>query len=141
LVRSAVTLNYIIGIVLSGVVLWFSREILSWFLTDPSTLAVAEGLLVIVLWAFVIFGNSMILSGVMRSSGTVLWPTLIGIVSIWGVEVPVAFFLSRTIGLKGIWIAYPVAFLFSLTAQFVYYRFFWVNRTHRRFFDGAEPTA
>jgi Na+-driven multidrug efflux pump len=57
------------------------------------------------------------------------------------VEVPVAFFLSRTIGLKGIWIAYPVAFLFSLTAQFVYYRFFWVNRTHRRFFDGAEPTA
>jgi putative MATE family efflux protein len=139
LVKSAVMLNYVIGAVLTGIVYLFSRTILSWFLTDPATLSVAEELLYITLWSFMIFGNMMILSGVMRSSGTVFWPTLIGIVTIWAVEVPVAYLLSHTIGLRGIWMAYPIAFTFGLTAQYTYYRMFWINRQHQRFFDGPEP--
>jgi putative MATE family efflux protein len=141
LVRNAVLLNYVIGAILTGIVYLFSRTILSWFLTDPATLAVAEELLYITLWSFMIFGNMAILSGVMRSSGTVLWPTLIGIITIWAVEVPMAFLLSHTIGLRGIWMAYPIAFAFGLTVQYVYYRLFWVNRRHQRFFDGPEPIS
>ncbi|MBN2910117.1 MATE family efflux transporter [Polycladomyces sp. WAk] len=139
LVKSAVILNYVIGALLTGIVYLFSRTILSWFLTGPATLSVAEELLYITLWSFMIFGNMMILSGVMRSSGTVFWPTLIGIVTIWGVEVPVAYLLSHTIGLRGIWMAYPIAFAFGLAAQYTYYRLFWINRQHQRFFDGPEP--
>ena len=63
-----------------------------------------------------IFGTSSVLSGLMRSSGTVLWPTLLSIVSIWGVEVPVAYALAPQLGLRGVWIAYPVAFAASLRA-------------------------
>jgi putative MATE family efflux protein len=141
LVKSAVMLNYVIGVLLTGIVYLFSRSILSWFLTDPATLSVAEELLYITLWSFMIFGNMMILSGVMRSSGTVFWPTLIGIVTIWVVEVPVAYLLSHIIGLRGIWMAYPIAFAFGLAAQYFYYRLFWINRQHQRFFDGPEPAG
>ena len=45
-------------------------------------------------------------AGLMRSSGTVLWPTSISVVSIWAVEVPVAWYLSHgPLGLRGVWVA------------------------------------
>jgi Na+-driven multidrug efflux pump len=85
----------------------------------------AHELLEITLWSYVLFGTSSVLSGLMRSSGTVLWPTLLAIVSIWGVEVPVAYSLAPHLGLRGVWIAYPVAFAVSLALQTFYYRVFW----------------
>jgi Na+-driven multidrug efflux pump len=106
-----------------------SPLILSLFLVDQSTLHLAHSLLMITLWSYVIFGNSAVLSGVMRSSGTVLWPTLIGITSIWAVEVPVAYVLMHRLGIDGIWIAYPVAYVVGLLCQSSYYFFFWKRRT------------
>jgi Na+-driven multidrug efflux pump len=62
----------------------------------------------------------------MRSSGKVLFPTAISIFSIWGVEVPTAWFLSHgPLGLRGVWVAYPVAFCVSLLLQSTYYFGFW----------------
>ena len=34
--------------------------------------------------------------------------------SIWGVEVPVAYVLSKRIGLEGVWYGYPAAFIAGL---------------------------
>ena len=52
----------------------------------------------------------------MLSSGTVVWPTLLAILSIWGVEVPVAYLLMQRWGLDGVWYGYPAAFLCALGA-------------------------
>ncbi|MBA4492778.1 MATE family efflux transporter [Paenactinomyces guangxiensis] len=139
LLFSAVTLNYIIGVTLVSTVYLFSGFILSWFLVEPSTLATAKKILFIVLWSYMIFGHGSILSGMMRSSGTVFWPTLIGIVSIWGVQVPFAYFLSHQVGLTGIWIAYPISFLFNVAVQYLYYRYFWRTKQHQSFF--AKPSS
>jgi putative MATE family efflux protein len=130
IVRAAVTLNYIIGGVLIAIVYTFGEPILSLFLVDPHTRDIAESLLRITLWSYLIFGNTAVLSGIMRSSGTVLWPTALSILSIWGIEVPVAYVLSHgSLGLSGVWYAYPVAFVCSLAFQSSYYYFFWRRRT------------
>jgi putative MATE family efflux protein len=129
IVRAAVLLNYAIGGVLIAIGYVFARQFLMLFLTDPSTVAVAYSLLTITLWSYVIFGNNSVLSGLMRSSGTVLGPMLIGIAAIWGVEVPTAWVLMHgSLGLRGIWVAYPVAFICSLTAMTVYYYAVWRRR-------------
>ncbi len=128
IVRSAVALNYVIGGVLIAICYAFAWPLLGVFLTDESTLNIAHQLLMITLWSYLIFGNNIVLAGVMRSSGTVLWPTLLGIVSIWGVEVPVAWLLMQRLGLDGIWIAYPVAFFANLLFQSTYYFVFWKKR-------------
>jgi putative MATE family efflux protein len=131
-VRSAVGLNYVIAIVLIGLCYIFAWDILGWFITDVGTLHIAHELLMITLWSYAIFGNSAVLSGIMRGSGTVLWPTTISIFAIWGVEVPVAYVLMHRIGLDGVWIGYPVAYCVSLTLQFCYYAFVWKRKTHER---------
>jgi putative MATE family efflux protein len=132
IVRAGVTLNYIIGGVLIVIVYLLGREILSLFVTDAATLDMARDLLYITLWSYVIFGNTAVLSGMMRSSGSVLWPTVIQIFTIWGVEVPIAYVLSHgTLGLRGVWIAYPIAFITALTLQAAFYFGVWRRRPIR----------
>jgi Na+-driven multidrug efflux pump len=84
----------------------------------------------ITLWGYLILGHSFILASTMRSSGTVLWPTIYSIISIWCIEVPVAYFLSKytDLGIKGIWIGYPAAFIVGLGLQYLYYRFSWKKK-------------
>lgn len=131
-VHSGVALNYAIGGVLIAICYAFAWQILGWFITEQQTLDIAHELLMITLWSYLLFGNSAVLSGVMRSSGTVFWPTAISIFAIWGVEVPTAYLLMQHYGIDGVWMGYPAAFCASVLLQFAYYTFVWKRKTHQR---------
>lgn len=131
-IRSAVGLNYLIGGVLILPCYFFAWDILGWFIIDERTLHIAHALLMITLWSYAVFGNTAVLSGIMRSSGDVIWPTAIGIFSIWAIEVPAAYLLMHRIGLNGVWTGYPIAFCSGLLLQFCYYEFIWKRKTHER---------
>nr|WP_245948507.1 MATE family efflux transporter [Falsibacillus pallidus] len=136
-IKSGIILNYIMGGVLIILVYLFSKSILALFITNQHTLDIAEGLLVITLWSYLIFGHAQIITASMRASGTVLWPTVFSIVSIWAVEVPVAYLLSHytDLGINGIWLGYPAAFIVSLILQYGYYQLFWKKRKIERLID------
>jgi putative MATE family efflux protein len=133
-IRAGIFLNYIIGGVLILLIYLFSKDILSWFITSQNTLDIANSLVMITLWSYLIFGHAQIIAATMRASGTVLWPTVFSVFSIWCVEVPVAFLLSRysNLGIQGIWIGYPAAFLVSLALQYAYYQWSWKKKTITR---------
>jgi putative MATE family efflux protein len=132
IVRAGVVLNYVIEGVLILVCYALSWHIISLFIVDPKTVAIAQGLLHITLWSYVIFGNARVLSGMMLASGAVLWPTVISIFSIWGVEVPVAYVLMQRLGLDGVWYGYPAAFIVGLILQVTYYKLVWKRRPLKR---------
>ncbi|MCC2410928.1 MATE family efflux transporter [Bacillus sp. FSL W8-0519] len=129
-VKAGIIMNYVIGGVLISLIYLFSRDILSLFLTSQTTIEIAHSLVMITLWSYLIFGHAQIISATMRASGTVLWPTVIGVVSIWLVEVPVAYYLSyhTSLGIEGIWIGYPAAFIVSLILQYAYYKISWQKK-------------
>ena len=129
--RTALVLNLIItgGGVL--VVYLLSGPIVTMFITDPAVMAMTQHLLHIVLWSAVVFGFAVVFSSMMRSSGTVLAPTFIGIFAILAVEVPTAWYLSRTIGIDGIWWGYPAAFCAMFIMQGSFYTFVWRKRSIR----------
>lgn len=131
-IRSAVGLNYVVATVIIGACYAFAWDILGAFITDPNTLAIAHRLLMITLWGYAVFGNTSVLSGIMRGSGTVAWPTAIGIFAIWGVEVPAAYLLMHRVGLDGVWMGYPIAFCTGLLLQLCYYELVWKRKTHER---------
>ncbi|MFB5250436.1 MATE family efflux transporter [Bacillus mycoides] len=129
-VKAGIIMNYIIGGVLISLIYLFSRDILALFLTSQTTIEIAHSLVMITLWSYLIFGHAQIISATMRASGTVLWPTVISVVSIWLVEVPVAYYLSyhTSLGIEGIWIGYPAAFIVSLILQYAYYKLSWQKK-------------
>ncbi len=136
-IKSGIILNYIMGGVLIILVYIFSRGILALFITNQHTLDIAERLLVITLWSYLIFGHAQIITASMRASGTVLWPTVFSIISIWAVEVPIAYLLSHytDLGINGIWLGYPAAFIVSLILQYGYYQLSWKKRKIERLID------
>ncbi|MEO7129740.1 MAG: MATE family efflux transporter [Rhodoferax sp.] len=130
--RTGILMNLFITGGLVVLAYLFSRTIVGLFITSAPVVDVAQTLLHIMLWSSIIFGMSSVLSGLMRASGSVLMPTSISIFAILAIEVPVAWFLSHRLGLDGIWIAYPVAFVAMLAMQTAYYRLVWSKRPIRR---------
>ena len=130
--RTGINLQFIITGLLVAVVYAFSRTILSLSITDPAVVDVADSLVKITLWSFLVYGLVSVLTGVMRSSGAVFWPTILSILAIWAVQVPVSYVLSHRIGLDGVWIGYPVAYLVMFGLQAGYYLLVWRKKTHAR---------
>ena len=130
--RTGIYLNLVLtgGLVLLGYL--FSRSVLGLFITDGAVVDLAQTLLHIMLWSSVVMGMSMVLSGLMRASGSVLVPTALTMLAIGGIEVPVAWLLSVHYGLNGVWAGYPVAFVVMLLMQTAYYRWVWRKKPIRR---------
>ncbi len=127
-VKTGAAMNVLVGAVSVTGLLSFAETILSWFVTDAATLAMAERALKLTLWSYVLVGVADVLVGVMRASGAVGWPTVIALSGIWLVQVPVAFVSSGTYGLDGVWMGYPAGFAAALAAQFVYFGLVWRQR-------------
>ena len=132
IVRTGLLLNLIMTGVLVILGYLLSRLIIGLFITDAEVLELAQSLLHIVLWSTIAFGMSGVFSATMRASGTVLIPMLLSIFAIVAVEVPVAVVLSCMIGVKGVWIAYPVTFCAMMLLQMSYYLLVWRKKTIRR---------
>ena len=132
IVRTGLEMNLVLtgGLVALGYL--FSRPLMGLFIVDPAVLELAQELLHITLWSMVLFGMATVFSGAMRAGGTVWMPLLISIVAITLVEVPAAIVLSRTIGIKGVWIAYPVTFATMFVLQMAYYGLVWRKRAVER---------
>jgi putative MATE family efflux protein len=133
IVRSAVILNYVIVGAIVVIVYACATPIIGVFITQsPQTVEVARGLLNITLWSYAIFGNARVLSGIMVSTGTVVWPTAISIFAIWAIEVPVAYVFMGSLGLRGVWVGYPVSYICALALQTAYYLFVWKRSPLKR---------
>ncbi len=132
--RAGILINLAITGTLLLLCYLFARPLIGLFTQSPEATAIALNLLHIVLWSTLIFGAAAVTSGVMRSSGTVMIPTLLSISAIVLVEVPVAWILSQRMemGINGVWIAYPVTFVTMLLLQTSYYRLVWRKQRIRK---------
>ncbi len=132
IVRTGIEMNVVLtgGLVAIGYL--FSRVLMGFFITDPAVIEVAQHSLHIVLWSSVLFGMSITFSSAMRASGTVWMPLAISAFAIAAIEVPAATGLSRSIGLDGVWLAYPITFAAMMLLQMSYYLLVWRKRTVHR---------
>jgi putative MATE family efflux protein len=132
ILRTGLWLNLALtgALVLLGYAL--SHHLLGLFLTQAEVRLQAEHLLHIMLWSILIFGFQAIVGGLMRASGVVMVPMAISIFCILGVQLPAAWLLDARLGLPGIWIGFPVAYVAMLLLQTAFYRFVWRHRRIER---------
>lgn len=130
--RTAMMINLMITGSLIVLAYLLSRYLLAMFITDEGVIGVAQHLLHIVLWSVIFFSSGMIFSGMMRATGMVWQPMLIGVGTILLVEIPSAIWLSRQFGLQGIWWAYVASFVVMSVLQGLYYQFVWKKKAVKR---------
>ncbi|TFV37226.1 MATE family efflux transporter [Bradyrhizobium frederickii] len=132
IVRTGLAFNFVLTGGLVALIYLAPRAILGIFITDAAVLDLAKGLLDIALWSSVPFGLATVFSGAMRAAGVALTPMLLSIFAIVAIELPAAVILSRTIGLEGVWAAYPIVFCAMFVLQMGYYLAVWRKRAIQR---------
>jgi len=132
IVRTGLAFNLVLTGGLVALIYLVPRAVLGIFITDSTVLDLAKQLLFIALWSSVPFGLATVFSGAMRAAGVALTPMLLSIFAIVAIELPAAVILSRTIGLQGVWAAYPIVFCAMFVLQMGYYVLVWRKRTIRR---------
>lgn len=102
------------------------------FLKDAAIVALTASLLRITVWGSILFGMASVFTGVMRAAGTVRVPTLISLGCLVFLLLPIAWALHRALGLRGIWVAYPVTYGCALLLQAGYFFGVWKRTPLRR---------
>ena len=115
--------NFLMTGALATIIALGDRYTLGLFLTDDVALAAARHMNLIVVWSFTFFGVSMVLSGVVRSTGAVIPPLIILFVSLWVLRIPFAVVLMKALGADAIWWSFPVGSMAAMVMSFLYYRF------------------
>ncbi|MBR0906035.1 MATE family efflux transporter [Bradyrhizobium liaoningense] len=132
IVRAGIAFNLVLTGGLVALIYLAPRAVLGIFITDGAVLDLAKELLYIALWSSVPFGLATVFSGAMRAAGVALMPMLLSILAIVAIELPAAVILSRTIGLEGVWAAYPIVFCAMFVLQMGYYLLVWRKQAIER---------
>ena len=112
LARSFANLSVILGIgVMSAmaVIMYALCPMVFALLTpDAQVRVLAAEVLRLELFAEPLYAASIVVSGVLRGARDTLIPSLLNLVSIWGVRIPLSLWLVGPMGLAGAWIAMAV---------------------------------
>ena len=72
------------------------------------------------------------INGLLRGAGAAIVPMYITLFSLWLIRIPLAYFLSNTLGMgeKGIWWSIPIGWIFGTIASTIYYKYgHWQNKS------------
>ncbi|VAW21700.1 Multi antimicrobial extrusion protein (Na(+)/drug antiporter), MATE family of MDR efflux pumps [hydrothermal vent metagenome] len=119
---STVVISGLYSIFISGLIILFGRGVMTLFTDDPDVIKIGQDYLVIVSSFYILFSLMFSVMGLLRGAGATLIPMVITIISLWIVRIPLSIFLSKKIGVNGIWWALPVSWVIGLLIIFIYYQ-------------------
>ncbi len=111
----------IIALVITTIAIIFNRGLIHLFTPDTDVINIGSQYLNIVSPFYIIFTTMFIVGGVMRGAGDTLIPMIITFFALWIVRIPVCYYLSRELGVTGIWWGIPLAWLAGMTLSYIYY--------------------
>ena len=108
-----------------SVVVWFWPEyVVSVFNTEPGLVATAATFLRIQIVHFMVSGITLVLMSCLNGVGDTWAPTLNTLITLWGVQMPLAYLLSRftTLGVFGVRWAMVIAVVIRAAVYVVYFK-------------------
>ena len=94
---------------LTGAAMYFAAPFVIGMLSpDPAVVALGTEVLRLEVVAEPLYAASIVGEGVCRGAGDTLAPSLLEFGSMWLIRLPIALLLSRTMGLRGVWIGMTV---------------------------------
>jgi Na+-driven multidrug efflux pump len=98
--------------------------IVSIFSTQPEVHSIAVTALQIISAGYIFYGVGMVMTNSFNGAGDTRTPTVINLIGFWFIQVPMAYFLARTLDLGpiGVFVSIPVAETMITIAAFVIFR-------------------
>jgi putative MATE family efflux protein len=121
-IKSACILMGIVSLFMSLIIYLFADNFLFAFCDNDDVIKAGTEYLYIVSAFYIIFSFMHILNGVLLGNGKSFISMIATIVSFCLLQVPTAFFLSKYIGVTGIWIAAPVGWIGGFLIRLICYK-------------------
>lgn len=122
--RTGVAFNFLLSGVLILCVYLLNRPALGLFLpAGAEALEIAAHANIMIVWSFAMFGVTLVLFGVVRSTGATLPPVLLLFVSLWLIRLPLAWLLQQRFAVSGLWASFPLASMASMLLAMAYYKY------------------
>jgi len=119
---ATLVMTSIISVIVSLITILFPSQLMGIFTNDINVINIGSQYLVIVCSFYIIFSSMFVMTSVVRGAGATLIPMFITLFTLWIIRVPIAVFLSKKIGVNGIWWAIPLAWTIGLICSYIYYK-------------------
>lgn len=110
---------------MAAAIMVFDRGLLGLFdlgAASPAT-PVAEHIILLSTWGFVLFGVTMVVLATVRANGAVIGPLLIFAVALFPVRIGFALALEPALGADALWWSFPAGSLVAMILALAYYRY------------------
>lgn len=105
----------------SAVILIFPHSLMGLFTSDAEVIKIGAHYLVIVASFYILFTTMFVIGAVMRGAGDTLIPMFFTLFSLWLIRIPLAWILSKSMGIDGIWWSIPIAWFSGMVLSYIYY--------------------
>ncbi len=119
--RATLIISTLVSIVMSLIIILLRFPLMKLFTSDNYVIMHGIKYLIIVGSFYTAFNIMFVLSGVLRGAGDTIIPMFITLFSLWIIRIPVAYFLSSSMGVTGIWWAIPTGWIAGMTFSYLYY--------------------
>lgn len=116
--------NAIFMVSVSLFYLFFAKEIIGFFSTEPEVIRYGILSIQIIATGYLFYAYGMVLTNAFNGAGDTKTPTVINFICFWMVQVPLAYLLAITLdmGPLGVFIAIPVAEILLSVISFYWFR-------------------
>jgi len=109
------------ALTISSIAYLLAGPLMRLFTNDQDVISQGVDYLHIVSPFYIVFTAMFTVGGVMRGAGDTLIPMLITFIALWVVRIPLCYYLSLDMGVKGIWWGIPGAWFTGVVLSFLYY--------------------
>jgi len=111
----------IVALSVTTLALIFAVPLMKAFTSDPDVIKIGIEYIYIVSPFYLVFSSMFVIMGVLRGAGDTMFTMFMTIISLWAIRIPVSYWLSDTMGTRGIWWGIPIAWSVGLTISTLYY--------------------
>ena len=109
------------SVFISILIILFGKFLIRLFTPDEAVIAIGQDYLVIVSSFYLLLAVMFTFTGFLRGAGATFIPMLTSVAALYAFRIPMAVFLSNTIGVNGIWWAEPVGWFAGTIILVIYY--------------------
>lgn len=120
--KATLKMSAFTAVVTSATIMLLRNQLMQLFTNDAAVIEIGAHYLMIISGFYLIFSSMFVVGGIMRGAGDTIIPMFITLFSLWIVRIPLAAFMSKILGVDGIWWSIPVAWTSGLLLSFLYYR-------------------
>lgn len=109
LIRS-LKISFLVTFVVVGIASIFRKDLIGLFTDNPEIIAMGSSILILSILLEPGRTFNLVVINSLRAAGDARFPVLMGILSMWGIAVPLAYWLGivMKMGLLGVWVAFAV---------------------------------